>query len=356
MALARKEWEPEIWGQVAAHAAAAVSGAARDADAWPAAARAARHVLRTFSTSFFMVTRFLPREKREQVEVIYAAVRYPDEIVDTFAWEEPRKYEALDAWEAQYEAGLGAASLRSAVQSGVPVFAAAFAEVVRRNGIPQEHYRDFLRAMRRDVRPGVYATMPDLIDEYVYGSAIVIGYFLAYVYGTTSPDEFPRALTFARDLGTALQLTNFVRDVGEDQGRGRLYLPLDYLRAEGITRTDAYDPAQRAWSTSANRWSIGRTFMAGVAWTVPAGGIPGGIGPVTWTARFWTNAPGVVLSWQWAAAVYGSFSPDPNQLGVKPVDDFYTSPYHNLDLAGTPEAFKSHVRAMKAKPDANQPE
>ena len=286
MALARKEWEPEIWGRVAAHAAAAVSGAARDADAWPAAARAARHVLRTFSTSFFMVTRFLPREKREQVEVIYAAVRYPDEIVDTFAWEEPRKYEALDAWEAQYEAGLGAASLRSAVQSGVPVFAAAFAEVVRRHGIPQEHYRDFLRAMRRDVRPGVYATMPDLIDEYVYGSAIVIGYFLAYVYGATSPDEFPRALTFARDPDR-LQLTNFVRDVGKTRPRP-LYLPLEYLRRRGLrarTRTTAQRAAIGRWSGGWRRRRTRITSGRAAIWTlrrIPAGdpGVPGSVQPV----------------------------------------------------------------------------
>ena len=87
-----------------------------------------------------------------------------------------------------------------------------------------------------DVRPRPFGTLDDLIESYIYGSAIVVGYFLTYVYGASGEGSFDRALASARDLGIALQLTNFLRDVGEDQRRGRLYLPLDMLRAEGIER------------------------------------------------------------------------------------------------------------------------
>ncbi len=246
MALSGKEWPPEYWERVNARTRDTVLAAPGEAEAWSIAAREARHVLRNYSTSFFMVTRFLPRVKREQVEAIYAAVRYPDEIVDSFSWSETAKLGALDAWEAHYEAALETDSLKSAASAGVPVFAAAFASVVRRNSIPHEHYRDFLRAMRVDVCPRPFETLTDLIDSYIYGSAIVVGYFLAYVYGSTRPEDFPRALSSARDLGIALQLTNFLRDVAEDQRRGRVYLPVVFLRAEGIERMDSADPAQRA--------------------------------------------------------------------------------------------------------------
>src|SRR5215210_321121 len=96
-----------------------------------------------------------------------------------------------------------------------------------------------------DVTPLPFRTLDDLIHSYVYGSAVVVGYFLAHVYGARDSASFGRALSAARDLGVALQLTNFLRDVAEDQRRGRVYLPADALRAEGIRTLDARDPRQR---------------------------------------------------------------------------------------------------------------
>src|SRR5262249_14019963 len=136
-------------------------------------------------------------------------------------------------------------SIRESLESGAPCFVAAFAQVVRECGIPPEHYHAFLDAMRLDVWPRRFETLDDLIESYIYGSAIVVGYFLTYVYGSPKPQGFARALKSARDLGIALQLTNFLRDVAEDQRRGRVYLPLDLLRAEGITEMDATDPYQQ---------------------------------------------------------------------------------------------------------------
>jgi 15-cis-phytoene synthase len=117
---------------------------------------------------------------------------------------------------------------------------------VREAAIPPEHYRSFIAAMRLDVCPRHFSTLDDLIESYVYGSAIVVGYFLTYIYGAPSAGDFARALVSARHLGVALQLTNFLRDVGEDQRRGRLYLPLDLLRDEGVREADAADPRQQA--------------------------------------------------------------------------------------------------------------
>jgi phytoene synthase len=237
-------WSEDNWVVLEQKTYERALAARSETAAWQIIIREARRVLKSFSTSFFIVTRFLPPDKREQVEAIYAAVRYPDEIVDTFPTALARRERMLDEWGAAYENALGAASLRQALRDGAPVFIASFARVVNECGIPSEHYRSFLAAMRHDLRPRRFATLDDLIDNYIYGSAIVVGYFLTYVYGSATRDDFARALKSARDLGIALQLTNFLRDVSEDQRRGRLYLPLEMVRAEGIVEADANDESQ----------------------------------------------------------------------------------------------------------------
>jgi hypothetical protein len=88
----------------------------------------------------------------------------------------------------------------------------------------------------------------------------------------------------------------------------------------------------------------GNVFLDGVAVPVPAGaGFPGGIQPVTWQGMFVSMTPGLTVQWQWAAAVYASFSTNYSMLGVKPVDDNKASIYQNSDHAGTPEYFEQYV-------------
>lgn len=219
--------------------------AASEGEAWRVVVREARAVMRAYTTSFFIVSRFLPPAKRDEVEAVYAAVRYPDEVVDTFPLAPAERIRLLDGWAALYETGVGCASLAEALRRGVPSHLAGFTRVVRERSVPVEHYRAFLGAMRLDVEPRAFASLDDLIDSYVYGSAVVVGYFLAHVYGSSGEQNFARALSSARDLGVALQLTNFLRDVGEDQRRGRVYLPRDFLRAEGIGEFDAGDARQQ---------------------------------------------------------------------------------------------------------------
>ncbi|MBC7910416.1 MAG: squalene/phytoene synthase family protein, partial [Pyrinomonadaceae bacterium] len=193
--------------------------AGTEQNAWGVIVKQARLVMRTYSTSFFIVSRFLPATKRDQVEAIYAAVRYPDEVVDTFPIAPPERLRLLNRWSGWYEEGLKAPTIGAALEKGVPCFLASFTRVVRERGIPPEHYRAFLDAMRRDVTPRPFETLDELIENYIYGSAIVVGYFLAYVYGSKTEADFQSALRSARDLGIALQLTNFLRDVSEDQKR-----------------------------------------------------------------------------------------------------------------------------------------
>ncbi|HEX8088398.1 MAG TPA: phytoene/squalene synthase family protein [Blastocatellia bacterium] len=239
-------WSQQRWTQIERETRLLALAATTEEAAWDIIIRRARAVLRAYSTSFFIVTRFLPPVKRAKVEAIYAAVRYPDEIVDTFPIDKDEQTRRLCEWEAQYEESLKARSIKEALGKDIPCFLASFSSVVRDERIPHEHYRSFIEAMRRDVWPRRFGTLDDLIESYIYGSAIVVGHFLTHVYGPSVDSAFKRALGSATDLGIALQLTNFLRDVAEDQRRGRLYLPLDMLRAEGIEDVDVRDQGQHA--------------------------------------------------------------------------------------------------------------
>lgn len=237
-------WSFADWSMLERRNRARTEGISSEKILWRRLTREARKVMRAYTTSFFIVSRFLPPEKRAQVEAIYAAVRYPDEIVDTFPLSASEKVRLLDEWQEFYEIGLRAATIGEALRANVPCFLAIFTKVVRDNQIPAEYYRSFLDAMRQDACPRQFRTLDDLIENYVYGSAVVVGYFLSYVYGAKTKADFPRAMKSARSLGIALQLTNFLRDVSEDQRRGRIYLPLDLLRDENIERMDALDERQ----------------------------------------------------------------------------------------------------------------
>ncbi|HVF44307.1 MAG TPA: phytoene/squalene synthase family protein [Pyrinomonadaceae bacterium] len=242
---AQEVWGMGEWARLDERARARALAAASEEGAWGVLAREARRVMRAYTTSFFIVSRFLPARKRAEVEAVYAAVRFPDEVVDTFPLSGPERGKLLERWRADYEVGLRCGSLSEALRAGVPCFLAAFTKVVRERGIPAAHYRAFLDAMRRDTDPRPFETLDDLIENYVYGSAVVVGYFLTHVYGSRGEGEFGRALSSARSLGIALQLTNFLRDVAEDQRRGRVYLPQDVLREAGIGELDAFDEGQQ---------------------------------------------------------------------------------------------------------------
>ncbi len=239
------QWDSQRWEDFEASLRRRVIGAGDEKEAWACIVRSALQIMSRYSTSFYVVSRFLPPRKRERVEVVYACVRYPDEVVDTFDIPKEQRLRRLDEWSRNYEKALETSNLRDAVASGVPPVLSAFVKVVREAHMPPEHYRAFLNAMRMDVSPRVFQTLDDLIGSYVYGSAVVVGYFLTYVYGPAERGLMEAALACARELAVALQLTNFIRDVGEDRRRGRVYLPQDLLRSSGADMDRLDDPANR---------------------------------------------------------------------------------------------------------------
>jgi phytoene synthase len=107
----------------------------------------------------------------------------------------------------------------------------AVVDTVRRWQLDPAYFEAFLASMAMDLTVTSYATWDDLM-AYVHGSAVVIGLQMVPILGATSD----AALPYAADLGAAFQLANFIRDVGDDLRRGRVYLPQSSLELFGVTR------------------------------------------------------------------------------------------------------------------------
>ena len=181
-------------------------------------ARIARSYGKTYSTAAML----LPSDARRHVHAVYAFCRLADDIVDERA-DQPvaARVTALAAFGDRFRADLCAG------HSADPVFAAVVA-TVRETGIDPGCFDRFLHSMAMDFTTASYPTWPDLCD-YMDGSAAVIGEMMLPVLRPTDG----AALRPARDLGIAFQLTNFLRDVGEDLDRGRVYLPTEDLERFG---------------------------------------------------------------------------------------------------------------------------
>jgi phytoene synthase len=178
--------------------------------------------------TYYLATLLLPPAKRPYVHALYAFARYADEIVDDLAGPAGAAHRAdrLAAWGDAFRADLRRGTSNDPVRRAV-------VDTVGTWDIPVEHFEAFLASMAMDLTVTEYATYDDLMT-YVHGSAAVIGLQMVPVLGPLSDEAYPAA----QALGTAFQLANFVRDVGEDLDRGRLYLPLDDLARFGLTRAD----------------------------------------------------------------------------------------------------------------------
>jgi len=178
--------------------------------------------------TYFLATRLLPAARRPAVHALYGFARHADEIVDDLGDDRPvdEKAAELDRLTGEMTAALAGAPTRE------PVLA-ALADTARRYDIDHRHFADFMASMRMDTHVTEYPTFDDLA-VYVHGSAAVIGLQMLPVLGTVVPRA--QAEPPAAALGVAFQITNFLRDVGEDLDRGRIYLPADELAAFGVDR------------------------------------------------------------------------------------------------------------------------
>ncbi len=175
------------------------------------------------SKSFHFASGLLPEEKRSAVRALYAFCRTVDDIVDEVELKKDRDFE-LDYWRN---------IVQTASSSTDDLVAAAWADSLTRYHIPRHYALQLIDGVARDLSQSRYQTFDDLAT-YCYGVASTVGLMSMYIVGFKSLEAVPYAIK----LGVALQMTNILRDVGEDHRNGRLYLPREELAFYGINEAD----------------------------------------------------------------------------------------------------------------------
>jgi phytoene synthase len=193
--------------------------------------RTCRRLHAQHGRTYFLATQLLPAWKRPYVHALYGFARFADELVDDPEMVPAEAQAALDDLERGLLAALAGELPAKASRSTRNDVLRALADTALRWGLPTEQFTMFLQSMRMDLFVTEYENWETLLG-YVEGSAAVIGLQMLPILEPSSRV----AAVYARDLGIAFQLANFLRDVGEDLRRGRIYLPQDSLRHFGVTR------------------------------------------------------------------------------------------------------------------------
>ena len=175
-------------------------------------------------SSFYYSFMFLPPERRQAITALYAFCREVDDVVDECR--DPSIAQSkLEWWRHEVE-------LISAGKPQHPV-SQALQDVSTRFTLPQEQLLEIIDGMEMDLQQTRYLDFKGL-QLYCYRVASVVGLLSAEIFGYTDR----QTLKYAHDLGLAFQLTNIIRDVGEDARRGRIYLPIDELQQFEVPAKD----------------------------------------------------------------------------------------------------------------------
>ncbi|AIK88637.1 phytoene synthase [Corynebacterium glutamicum] len=198
--------------------------------------KATAKVIAHYSSSFTLASKLLSPKIRRDIEALYAMVRVADEVVDGAAAAAgcvpDAVAEILDNYERQVLLSLS-------VPFHTDPVIHAFGNTARKCGFEQAHIVAFFDSMRRDLSQTSYD--PTQLDEYIYGSAEVIGLMCLKIFlqdSTASPQDRSTMEHGARRLGAAFQKVNFLRDLAEDrEDLGRSYLPVftEEMRDEIVT-------------------------------------------------------------------------------------------------------------------------
>lgn len=180
---------------------------------------------KALGSSFYLAMRLMPKRERDAMFAIYAFCRRVDDIADDGLGTRAERHERLEAWRYDLEALYGGQT---------PQRVAFLASAVARFGLRKVDFLTVLDGMDMDVAEDIVAPSLATLDLYCERVASAVGRLSIKVFGM---DEGP-GFALAHDLGRALQLTNILRDVDEDAGVGRLYLPREYLFAAGFKSLD----------------------------------------------------------------------------------------------------------------------
>lgn len=174
------------------------------------------------SRTFALASALLPKEKRQAARALYSFCRVSDNIVDHNPGNDP--LHDLSVWRGRAMA---------AHPNGDDLVAAAWADTRLKYRIPSLYGEQLLDGVAADLTKNRYQTFDELA-AYAYGVASTVGLMAMHIIGFSGPEAVPHAIK----LGIALQVTNILRDVGEDWQNGRLYLPQDELQRFGISEDD----------------------------------------------------------------------------------------------------------------------
>lgn len=175
-------------------------------------------------SSFYYSFMFLPKQKREAITALYAFCREVDDVVD----------ECTDLHVAQTKLNWWRTEIDALYQNKPqhPV-SKALVNPIKTYNLDAEHFREVIDGMEMDLKFNRYEDFKQL-QLYCYRVASVVGLLSAQIFGFNNR----KTLKYAHDLGMAFQLTNIIRDVGEDARRGRIYLPLDELATFNVSEDD----------------------------------------------------------------------------------------------------------------------
>lgn len=202
-------------------------------DVAPTPGDAARHVervVRASGTSFFWGMRLLPEHRRRAIFAVYAYCRDIDDIADGDA-DPATKHTRLTAWRDEIER----------LYAGTPThpISQALAEPVRRFDLPKAEFHALLDGMERDAAGGPIAPTDADLRSYCRQVAGAVGMLAIRIFAERDPNADPATQdAIAVTQGEALQLTNILRDLGDDAARGRLYLPDALLDRHGAATRD----------------------------------------------------------------------------------------------------------------------
>ncbi len=173
------------------------------------------------SKTFFMASSLLPKQKRQAARSLYAFCRVTDDLVDCGNHD---LMSALDLWRNQNH---------NSHEEQKDEVTLAWANTRKRFNIPKHYGEQLIQGVSQDLTKTRYENFDELA-QYCYGVASTVGLMAMFIIGFKNEKAFPYAIR----LGVALQLTNILRDVGEDWQRGRLYLPKDELEHFGISEEE----------------------------------------------------------------------------------------------------------------------
>lgn len=179
----------------------------------------------TRNTSFYYSFLVLPKAEREAITAVFDVCRAIDDAVDLES-DPARAQAALEQWRAEVRRIFGGVTPETPQGRALQPFVGRF-------HLPEKQFEALIDGVAMDATPRRFQTFADL-EPYCHRVASSVGLMCAEIFGYSDP----QVLRYATDLGVALQLTNILRDVGVDYGRGKVYLPLDDLAAAGCSEDD----------------------------------------------------------------------------------------------------------------------